>query len=94
MDDEGPGRTLVRAGIVAVVSAGLILGLLVLRNWLAFQVIANAVGQPAYVFPTSVVQPSFMLTPWAVGTPWYEINLGYWSTPTPTMEGGVYIGNP
>ena len=41
-----------------------------------------------------VVQPSFMLTPWAVGTPWYEINLGYWSTPTPTMEGGVYIGNP
>src|SRR5437016_14528362 len=88
MDDEG--HTLVRAAIVAFVMAAVIVAIILVRNWLAFEVVAKAVEQPSYAFPTSQVQYPFMLTPWAIGTPWYD-SLGYWSTPTPTIEGGVYI---
>jgi hypothetical protein len=91
MDDEG--HTLVRAGIAAFVIAAVIVGIILVRNWLAFEVVANAVGQPKYVFPTSQVQYSLMGTPWALGTP-FDLSIYYWATPTPTMEGGVYIWNP
>ena len=91
MDDEG--HIIVRAGIGAFVMAAIIVAIVLVRNWLAFEVVATAVNQPKYAFPTSQVQYSLMLTPWAMGTP-FDLGLYYWSTPTPTIEGGVYIWNP
>ena len=92
VDDEG--HILARAGIAAFILAAVMVGIILVRNWLAFEVVASAVEQPPYVFPTTQIQSPYMLTPWAVGTPWYEFNFDYWPTATPTMEGGVYIWNP
>jgi hypothetical protein len=78
--------------LIAIVIAGLFLGTLLLRNWLAYKVVSDAIKQPAYAFPTTQIQVPYALTPWAV--PAFDPDSWNYLYSTPTPEGsGVIIIN-
>jgi hypothetical protein len=90
---ENEGSTFMLAAFAAFMLAAVIVGLVLLRNWFAFEVVAHAVAQPYPTFPATQFQSPAMLTPWAMTTPLFDTSIWYWSTPTP-VNGDVFVTTP
>jgi len=90
MEEEGSTGFMVALGVL--LTAGAIVGFIMLQNLFAYKVLEKATTQPPIAFPTVTYPMSSVLTPWAVGTPWYLTGLYDMSTPTP-YGGDVIVVN-
>ena len=93
MSDKGSFGALAVSAALATIVAALIVGGVMLRNWLAYEVVAEAINQPAYAFPTSQVHFPVWSTPWAMSTPLFDPSIWtyHYSTPTPKRADVVIV---
>ena len=93
MSDRGSFGALAVSAALATIVAALIVGMVMLRNWLAYEVVYEAIKQPANAFPTSQVHFPLWSTPWAVSTPLFDPSMWnyQYSTPTPRRADVIII---
>jgi len=90
---DSDGSTPLLAAFAAFMLAAVVVGVILLHNWFAFEVVAKAVAQPQPTFPATQFESPLMLTPWAMKTPLFDMSDWYWSTPTP-VNGDVFVTSP